>query len=853
MKRLSLLALLFLISILASAQSIEFKRMFNAQASFVGELPAGRMTIADFDQDGFQDVVCIGLNGSHLYQNVSGRTFREIPNMPWNHYYASATTTAHVAHLNNDSLPDLVITTHSGSTSSADRRIRIYINQGNFTFQEMSNHGLIPSGYDLKVMIGDFNGDDIDDIYAYNQSGGVSALGKLYINNVGSFTSVYTSNEWHRGVFSEDIDRDGDRDLIIKTQWDTLLFVENTSNGFVELANSPVPLSPDGNAHFGYFTHPDTLMMAIVEGGGAYTQTYFYRLGANMNFSMVGNNVLPTYTSQTRIQVLDVDDDGLSDLYISNEQNGNEKIFINTTPAGDSVPRFDKFRIFGVNTSYAFDIHVPDINNDGQLDIIVGSQYVSIFNSSRIWLGKAAQYQYQLQEAFEIPFYGSNNEAYIEDFDSDGELELLVLGETNIIADHIDTCSFDNIRPTGINETLSFDISTIGDFNGDGNLDVAARYRIASSNYGITLYYNDGTGTFTRDTAAHHNFGTVTNFIRFRGADIDGDGDQDLFLTGTDVGTNSEVAFVYFQGNNGQWTSMACPVNVGLDRVEFFDIDGDNDLDILCEDRDPNDNQYAAMIYRNDGSSWTRIPNSSLKSRPVNGGGAYWFFDLDNDGKTDILQGKNSLEEVRVFTNQGAGLFAYSSFYSNQFTEFPQYLDGLQAADWDNDGDVDVIISHLSGDGVSYYVNNGSGIMAQNPMPSLPAVEGVITALVITDIDDDGDLDIFQQTRNIQGMGYSAVYRNEMINTISIEDFEEGEVFTMQAYPNPTTSTLHVVSPFDGLSTCRVYSISGSLVMETEMEFLDGVAHVDLSQLEGLYVLQVQADGSIYTTKVLVK
>jgi hypothetical protein len=178
--------------------------------------------------------------------------------------------------------------------------------------------------------------------------------------------------------------------------------------------------------------------------------------------------------------------------------------------------------------------------------------------------------------------------------------------------------------------------------------------------------------------------------------DVDGDGDQDLFLTDP-VGGNTLLL------NDGDGTFSPAPNAAVLQRLgafnsgaTFVDYDGDGDLDLYVLAKGPN------ALFRNDGGTgWTDVTADSGTGDPGWGMSAAWA-DYDQDGDLDLYV--TSYECVgcpwldpadlyldRLFENQGDGTF----------DDVTPYLgldlvrgDGYAAVwlDFDDDGDLDLYV-----------------------------------------------------------------------------------------------------------------------------------------------------------------
>lgn len=164
------------------------------------------------------------------------------------------------------------------------------------------------------------------------------------------------------------------------------------------------------------------------------------------------------------------------------------------------------------------------------------------------------------------------------------------------------------------------------------------------------------------------------------------------------------------------------------------DLDADGWSDLMIPNEDVND----FRVFLNDGSgdfdSFTSyaIPSGD---KPSTNEGA----DLDNDGDTDLVIGNSRNQVLSVFLNQGDGSFVHAGSH-----DAGEQIRGVCVADFDVDGNVDVITANRIGDGdgnVTVFIGDGRG-----GFESATTFEAGVTgetACAIGDADLDGRPDAF--------------------------------------------------------------------------------------------------------------
>ncbi len=234
-------------------------------------------------------------------------------------------------------------------------------------------------------------------------------------------------------------------------------------------------------------------------------------------------------------------------------------------------------------------------------------------------------------------------------------------------------------------------------------------------------------------------------------ADYDKDGDQDIVMTGLNA-FGQPVMRLYRNDGNRHFTLVPqafTPLSDGS--VEWGDFDHDGDLDILVTGK-REDNKLVTTIYRNDNGIFTEYP---IQVPGVYNGVARWG-DFDNDGDLDIL----------ITGNNGKGPF--TAIYINEkgkYYPLKQRFVQLQNsdaqwADFDGDGDLDFIISGEDKDGFPdcrIYSNEKNGVFVNIPV-SIRSLKSC--SIDVADYDHDGDPDIVMTGESME-RPYTDVYENE--------------------------------------------------------------------------------------------
>ncbi len=238
--------------------------------------------------------------------------------------------------------------------------------------------------------------------------------------------------------------------------------------------------------------------------------------------------------------------------------------------------------------------------------------------------------------------------------------------------------------PAGSSPNILVADSAWGDFDNDGDLDILLSGR--GTQNGLTkLYRNDSNNTFAEVNTGLLGLhnGSVT------WGDYDNDGDLDMLLTGVVFGL-TPASKIYRNNGNGTYTD----INAGLLGVHsssavWGDFDNDGDLDLVLTGR-TQEVYHLTRLYRNNGNDTFTELDVGLAN---NYNGDLAAGDYDNDGDLDILlTGWFGVPQTKLYRNSGNGAF----------TEVLSGLAGVLSSsaawgDYDGDGDLDLIVTGSDG------------------------------------------------------------------------------------------------------------------------------------------------------------
>jgi len=341
---------------------------------------------------------------------------------------------------------------------------------------------------------------------------------------------------------------------------------------------------------------------------------------------------------------------------------------------------------------------------------------------------------------------GLTMDAHFLDADADGDLDIMLAMEfrPNILLINDGQGRFNDLSHSHLPARThdSEDLAS-GDFDGDGDLDAVS---VTEDDQTNEFYRNQGDGTFVR--APEFLPGDyVTNGVA--SADLNADGLPDLVLA--NVGQN----IVWIAGPEGfiDETKLRLPALEDASQdVEFGDVDGDGDLDLVFGNEDQN------RLLLNDGqgrfTDSDGLPFDSARASEVTREAD--FGDIDGDGDLDLIfanffaPGEEPDPRDRLLINDGSGRFSDES--EDRLPDRADLALDADFIDLDQDGDLDIIVSTVAGspEGARWraYANDGSGVFSDATDTLLPAsAVGNGLDAEAGDLNGDGLIDLYLAAR----------------------------------------------------------------------------------------------------------
>ncbi len=645
----------------------------------------------DFDNDGDLDFYSYGFGNCVAGRNLNDGTFE------WAGYLGVV--------LQNDQMSEM----STGNVLGNGGSDIVFNDQGADVvyIMDTDNAGIPISSISLNVLdtpinvkVGNLNGDGNMDIVV--SSSVLEDIGIYLSNGDGTFTEIIQHagtpvGSGYGTIEIDDIDGDNDNDILVGGL--TVMYVlenDGTAN-FTSLPDVFMGSYCQGFATGDWDNDNDNDVAWANQSGGGVT--------INLNngdgtFPSQGNSFFSSGNQSEELASGDFDEDGIPDLVVANG------FFYNFAfLKGNGDGRFGSLALLAGYGAAGF--CSSDFDNDGDADIIATNRNApsNLAYSKNNGDGTFEDTQY-------FSTIGNAEECITDDFNEDLNMDVAIhsasgfsihFGNGDGTFDPFITFESANVGAGG-NRTICS-----GDFNGDGNADLAGS-RVAADN--VVIVYGDGTGNFSAPDIYEDGMQYARTILA---SHLNNDSYEDLVI----CSNSSDQVFVYFgtatQDLSGPLILAAAGAPEGLAAFDANE-DGANDLLVIC----PNANKLYMFAGNNDQTFDALVEfDTPAGSNPTRGTHA----DINNDGHEDFICAFYQSNAVGVFFGDGNGNFAPAVSY-----EVDRRPIDVLTADFNNDGAIDFSSLNSSTNNVSVVLNNSAFVTADGALAFCSGEDVVLTA-----------------------------------------------------------------------------------------------------------------------------
>ena len=563
--------------------------------------------------------------------------------------------------------------------------------------------------------------------------------------------------------------------------------------------------------------------------------------GMSQNFSKVTGNLLTNLPGDSRsVNWVDINHDGFVDCFISNGPSGgqNNTMFINDGAGGFVLLEDDPIVSDGEPSDGAT---FADIDNDGDLDAFV----VNWYNRHNLaYINDGTGHFTRLTQGQWVTNSGFSETAAFGDYDQDGLVDLYVTNSDGISRNFLYRNQngeiFERIGEGDMvtDQAASRNVNWI-DIDADGDVDLFVTNEQGQKEQ---LYRNDGGGVFEAVSTTALTSGTFST-MSSSWADMDNDGDLDVFLA-----TNGTKNQLYRNDGNMNFIPITdSEVTEKITRsfsCAWADIDNDGDQDLFVTNAFGS-SRLKNNLYINDGHGvFSEVTEGALV---MDDGWSYGcaFGDYDNDGFQDLA----------VATTRYGGEDEANYLYHNEGNGHHWIMFSLEGSISNRSaiGTIVRVKAFINGQLIWQMreVSSQSAYCGQNDMrPHF----GLGDATIVDSVIIEWPSGIVQYMTNLQVDQIYPV-KEEFVNTVEeVSDAMSLSVFPNPTDSNLQISG-YADSPFEKLMI-KLVRMDGEIVYASEQQISSGnwKLEINLSDsfiVAGTYILHVRQGENEEVRKIL--
>ncbi len=348
-----------------------------------------------------------------------------------------------------------------------------------------------------------------------------------------------------------------------------------------------------------------------------------------------------------------------------------------------------------------------DINDDGKLDLLLTNRKPGQSpRKNKVFL--------QQENGFELDedhllsnqpgfWFGVNT----IDYNNDGLLDIYVAGFPGALYRNNGMGIWEKVSEGDVGKITSAGIASAwGDLNQDGYLDLV----LTRPNWlplppffgkppAPQVFINAGNPDFHLLEVTFENLPADETFLQPTLHDIDNDNDLDLIIAMGSGAPKKDLLFLNQWQESGEigfkqdTTSILSSTFLEGNHWSFNDVDNDLDFDAFITNWAVSKNGKSVpsknALFRHEQMKFTRISDDILVNNATKSTSSGWG-DFDNDGDLDVIVVNDSTYNLKYYQNDGKGNF--KSIETGELNRTVKNQSGICIADYDDDGDLDVFV-----------------------------------------------------------------------------------------------------------------------------------------------------------------
>ncbi|CAF2417401.1 unnamed protein product [Rotaria sp. Silwood2] len=709
------------------------------------------VVVTDFNNDNQSDIVIANYNTDEVL--ILSQYFVKSSLRQTSYFVGKDSRSSAVAiyDFNNDDQLDVLVNNFD------DDSLLLLTGNDDGTFKQATIFSTGSKSAPKDLGIGDFNNDNRMDIVTANY--GSDSIGILLAQDNGTFSNVtiyfmnHGSKPWSVAVgdFNNDSQLDivtanhgsgglgiylgyGDGTFANVTTYSTDIIVEPISVAVGDVNNDnrlDVVITDYASNNVG---------VLLGHGDGTFLDATTYSVGI--------------FSGPAAVCLVDLNNDNHLDLVVSTIDGGFISVFL-----GYGNGAFQEIATYSTSsTSALYYVAIADFNNDHQHDFVV----TDAVNDEIIIFYGYGNGSFQLARRYSTGFGSKPYAITTVQLQNKTQRDIVVTlwgtGNIGIFTEYA-AAEFSNRKTYSTGSAPQPYSITVGNFNDDSYVDIAI---VNSGTDNLDILFNSGNGTF------------VTQITYPIGADL-----SPRFVIAYDVNKDNYLDIVIVNSNNNSISALAGHGNGTFDIPRVYST-GEDSYPLAVAFDDVNNDNLSDAIIANAGTDsigvllgfhYTTFQSPTTYSsdnnrRPHN----IITNDFNNDTYLDIAVTFSLSDNIGVLLGYGNGSFGVMMTYSTGNGSLPE---SLAAHDFNNDGQLDIVVANSGTNDIGILVGYGNGSFA-NMIRYSTGSDSAPVAIALTDINNDGRIDIVVVNYAAKNIGILLGLGNLTFNTLLTYPTENG-------------------------------------------------------------------------------